>query len=298
MASSSTWHRVSRRRPCPVCQHDTWCVYVGPDDMPEAVLCQRVESPRRIGEAGWLHRLRDSATAWPPWQNTLRRAVRMATDVRGGPDLAGMVERWRLLEDSPRLRRLADSLGVSALTLRRLGVGWSTRYSAWTFPMSDAGGRIVGIRLRRPDGRKLSVRGGKEGLFVPESLNPGGWLLVSEGPTDTAALLDLEFPTVGRPSCAGGARHAIELVRRLAVPEVVIVADSDAPGQRGAHHLASVLAAYCPAVRVIAPPAGIKDAREWKQRGATAADVQAAIDAAPVRRLAVQVRKVGGHHGR
>ena len=32
----------------------------------------------------------------------------------------------------------------------------------------------------------------------------------------------------------------------------------------------------------------MKDAREWKRSGATAADVQAAIDAAPVRKLAVR----------
>ncbi len=164
--------------------------------------------------------------------------------------------------------------------------------------MSNAHGQVVGIRLRRPDGSKLSVKGGREGLFLPEGIDAGGRLLVCEGPTDTAAVLDFGFPAVGRPSCTGGVRHVVDLVRRLAVPMVVIVADGDAPGRRGAENLASVLTAYCPAVRVIAPPAGIKDAREWKRRGATAADVQAAIDTAPVRRLAVQVRKAGGHHGR
>jgi hypothetical protein len=66
------------------------------------------------------------------------------------------------------------------------------------------------------------------------------------------------------------------------------VADSDAPGQRGAQNLAVVLAAYSRAVRVIVPPAGTKDARQWRQRGATVAEVQAVIDAAPVRRLVVR----------
>jgi hypothetical protein len=298
MNSKSDWKRVTRCRRCPVCGKPDWCLYAGADNQPEAVLCQRIESPRRIGEAGWLHRLRDSVTTWPHWQNTLRRAVRMAIDARGGPDLAGMVERWRLLEDSPRLWRLADSLGVSVVTLRRLGVGWSTRYSAWTFSMSDAGGRIVGIRLRRPDGRKLSVKGGREGLFIPSGLPQASRLLITEGPSDCAALLDLRFAAIGRPSCLGGVRHVINLVRRLAVPEAVIVADSDPPGRRGAHSLASVLAAYCTTVKVITPPTPHKDARAWKQAGATAGDVQAAIDAAPVRRLAVQVRKAGGNHGR
>jgi hypothetical protein len=49
------------------------------------------------------------------------------------------------------------------------------------------------------------------------------------------------------------------------------------------------------------PPAGVKDARAWKQHGATAADVQTAVDAAPVRKLVVKTsvrkRKVGTKHG-
>jgi hypothetical protein len=266
--------------------------------MPEAVLCQRVESLRRIGEAGWLHRLRDGVTEWPLWERTIRFAVRLAIEAPGGPHLTGMAERWRLPEESRQLRRLADDLGLSSLGLYRLRAGWSPDRRCWAFPMSDADGRIVGMRLRQPGGRKLSIKGGREGLFVPEGLDFGGHLLVSEGPTDTAALLDLGFGAVGRPSCTGGVRHVIDLVRRLAVSEAVIVSDADAPGQRGAESLAAVLVAYCPAVRVIVPPAGIKDAREWKRCGATAADVQAAIDAAPVRRLAVNVRKAGANDGR
>lgn len=123
----------------------------------------------------------------------------------------------------------------------------------------------------------------------------GGRLLVCEGPTDTAALLDLGLSAVGRPSCSGGVKLLVELVKQRRPAEVVIVADGDAPGQRGAGNQAAVLVAYCAAVRIIAPPVGIKDAREWKRRGATAADVAAVIDAAPIRRLTIE-RKAG--HGR
>jgi hypothetical protein len=70
---------------------------------------------------------------------------------------------------------------------------------------------------------------------------------------------------------------------------VVVVADSDPPGQRGAENLARQLVAYVPAVRRITPPTGIKDAREWLQAGATAADVLRAIAAAPVRKLTITV---------
>ena len=76
--------------------------------------------------------------------------------------------------------------------------------------------------------------------------------------------------------------------------EVVIVADSDQPdprgrrpGQDGADRLAATLAAYVPAVRMIVPPQPHKDARTWQNAGATTADVEARIDAAPIRRLKV-----------
>jgi hypothetical protein len=157
--------------------------------------------------------------------------------------------------------------------------------------MQDAAENTLGIRLRLPDGRKLSVRRGCEGLFIPGALDAGRRLLICEGPTDTAAMLDLGFSAVGRPSCTGGVRLLVELARRWRVPELVVVADSDVPGQRGAESLASVLAAYCPVVRIIAPPAGIKDARAWKLDGAMAAGIEAAIGAAPPWKLTFTVRE-------
>jgi hypothetical protein len=77
---------------------------------------------------------------------------------------------------------------------------------------------------------------------------------------------------------------------------VVIMADGDEPGQRGAENLASVLVAYAPAVRVIRPPEGIKDARAWLQAGGTRQDVQKLIDITVARRLVIlsQRRNNGG----
>jgi len=74
---SKSWQRVSRRRPCPVCDKPDWCLFAGPDDDPVAVICARIESAKRCGDAGCLHVLRDDGPAWPPWRRTLRRAVRM-----------------------------------------------------------------------------------------------------------------------------------------------------------------------------------------------------------------------------
>src|SRR5205807_2246215 len=146
-----------------------------------------------------------------------------------------------------------------------------------------------GIRLRTGDGRKFSVRGGHEGLFVPAELTGVGPLLLAEGPTDTAALLDLGFDAIGRPNNSGGKGPLVALVCRLRPTEVVIVADndgpgadSDGPGRDGALDLARRLVIQVPRLQVLAPPPGIKDARAWRGAGATQETIIDAIRAADV----------------
>jgi DNA primase len=143
--------------------------------------------------------------------------------------------------------------------------------------MLDANGRVIGVRLRNRDGGKYALTGSSQGLFIPSNLSHEGSLLVSEGASDVTALLDLGFEVLGLPSCQAGSRMVVEYVRRDERAEAVIVADADAPGQSGARALAMKLVPYCETVRVITPPDGIKDARKWKQSGATREDVLAAI---------------------
>jgi hypothetical protein len=197
---------------------------------------------------------------------------------------------FRRAADPGRLVQLADSLGLSVPSLRHLGIGWSESHRAWSFPMTNAAGSVLGIRLRRWNGFKFSVAGGKEGLFIPAiTKGDSSALLICEGPTDTAALLDLGFANVvGRPSCTGGIKLLAEFVMRRERRDVVIVADADEPGRRGADDLASVLVAFAASVRVVQPPAGIKDARDWLRAGATRVDVEQAIKEMQVRRLTVR----------
>ena len=56
LASGSDWLRVTKSEPCPVCGKQDWCL-VSVDG--SAAICQRVQSDREIGRAGWLHRLAD-----------------------------------------------------------------------------------------------------------------------------------------------------------------------------------------------------------------------------------------------
>jgi hypothetical protein len=157
--------------------------------------------------------------------------------------------------------------------------------------MSDVSGGVLGIRLRAADGRKWSVRGGREGLFLPIDVPIAGTLLICEGASDAAALLDLHFDVVGRPSCMGGVGLLIDFVEQFQPQNIAIIADGDGPGQRGARSLAAHLVGYVPGgVRIVTPPT--KDAREWVRQGADRLDVLDAIEAAPALQLRYGVKAV------
>lgn len=282
MNSLNEWRRVTRSAPCPVCEHADWCT-VAADGT--AACCMRIESPKRLRNGGYLHRL-GPADRRP--ERARRVVLSTVAPAEPGPDLATLAAQYRAAVNQFALVRLVAELGVDRAALWRLGIGWDGE--AWTFPMRDAVGRVVGIRRRLPSGRKLSVLGGREGLFVPDDLPASGLLLVTEGPTDCAALLGLGFACIGRPSCAGGVALVGNLARGR---DVVIVADADEPGRRGAHALALALVLLCPMVRTIYPPDGTKDAREWTRRGATRVDIERAIAAAEPMRLGIKTSAVG-----
>lgn len=271
--------RVTAAEPCPICRKPDWCL-AAPDGT--AAICPRVESGRRCGDAGWLHRLTDDPHGW--LTSPRRVLIPFGTPQA---DLSALAERYHQALAPDRLAGFARTLGVSPGALSALRVGWSADHLAWTFPMTDpATGRTAGIRLRDPNGSKYAVQGGKDALFLPATApGPDAALFVTEGPTDAAALLDLGFPNVaGRPSCTGGVRHLLALVRSRRPAGAVIVADGDDRGRAGAEKLAGVLGLHVPAVRVVTPPAGVKDARAWRQAGATRADFEELVRAASIRR--------------
>jgi phage/plasmid primase-like uncharacterized protein len=186
---------------------------------------------------------------------------------------------------------LANELGVASDALSRLQVGWSQVHRSFTFPMRNASGYARGIRLRRMDGSKWAVKGSRQGLFLPRHFPLDESLMVCEGASDTAAMLTACFSAVGRPSCNGGADLLVDLVAHYRPADVVIVADRDAAGERGARDLAAQLVPHVAyGVKVITPPT--KDAREWVNRGADRLDVLDAIAAAPALTLTYSVKAV------
>lgn len=274
----SEWRRVSRRNPCLVCSKPDWCTLTADG---AAAGCMRVESDKLLRNGGWLHRLHDCQVR----QRSFTACVPVGRS-RSSRNFGQLAKRHERAANDIAVERLAGKLGVSAGALRRLHIGWDG--SAWTFPMRNAIGEIIGIRRRLPDGRKLSVRGGREGLFIPNGLAGAGPLLVCEGATDTAALLTLGFDAVGRPSCQGGVLLLRDYCKGC---EVTVFADGDEPGCVGAWKLARTLRLYCPLVKVIRPPGVIKDARQWLQRGGTSAELEQHIAAAKPLQLGIETSR-------
>lgn len=244
---SAGWQRVTRANPCPVCKHDRWCC-IGET----AVNCMRVESAKPARNGGWMHPLDAKAApttarkpAPPPPQ--LTRPDRLLTA-------------WEAATTAAMLRTYAAGLGVSPDALRALGAVYSASHDAWAYPMRAADGQVLGIRLRS-DSRKWTVTGSREGLFYGEL---GADVLVCEGPTDTAAALTLGFNAVGRPSCSGTVWHVGELARLSGIARLIVVADDDGPGRRGALRMIDAL--KIPS-KVLALPC--KDIRRFVQLGGT-----------------------------
>src|SRR5262245_3044144 len=274
--------RVSRGNLCPVCARPDWCL-VAPDG--SAAICPRVESDRRIGDAGYLHLLGDS--------NIPRRRIRTIHFESGPlPDFGALSAGFRNdLGNGPR-DTFATSLGLSVKSLELLGVGWVANRRAFSFPMTNPDGRVVGVLLRTLQGDKSGIRGSKAGLFLPATSSESRHLplLVSEGPTDAAALLDLGYPhVVGRPGCGAGASYLFSLVRTRRPPEVIVVADADAPGLAGAQRLAAELTLVAPCVRIAIPPGGTKDVRGFLQRGGTRGELDRQIAGATAFRIELVV---------
>jgi hypothetical protein len=241
--------------------------------------------PSRGKSGGWIHRLGAPVLGF---------ATRTPAAERVGLSHAELQNAFAQTVSamSDRLPELAEKLGVSVVSLDALDAGWRPESSAWSFPMRDDAGRLTGLRLRGRDGRKFSLTGGHEGLFIPAGQGKTDQLLACEGPTSLAALMDLGFPAVGRPSCYGAVEMLGRYAMSLGVRELVIVGDKDEiktrpdgsqfrPGIDGAMAAAKSLSSFRMTVKVLICPV-VKDCRDWLHAGATHDIVRTAISLAKV----------------
>lgn len=268
--------RVSKANVCPICGKPDFCLIAADG---QACICARISegSIKKCGEAGWLFILRDNPF---PVHSPKPKPVKRVPP----PDFCSMVKKFR--KDRIGLAGLSKDLGVSVDSLIRLQVGYDGR--GWLFPMSDGNQKIVGIRIRVPKG-KFAVKGSKNALFWPSGVmaDSDNLLFICEGPTDTAALLDLGFDAIGRASCNTGVAYIKAMIGQFE-RKVVIVADKDAPkirpggsvfypGIEGALRLGSELKSIVRHARCIKPP-DKKDVRAWYQSGATKEQVMLLVD--------------------
>jgi 5S rRNA maturation endonuclease (ribonuclease M5) len=260
--------RVSRDQPCPICGKKDWCVV---EASGELAFCCRVDE----GATKYIDRLE----AWehPVTGKEIRKALRkycVKAEIDNPPtiDAAALAAEYAAAITGNHIGELSQDLGVSEAALLDMGVGWSEAHLAYTFPMVNAAREPIGIRLRSISGKKWAVRGSRSGLFVPRSFAPSEHVYICEGPTDTAAMLDLGFEAIGRPACRGGGSFIRSLLRSFRGC-VVVMADSDGPGVQGAEALCEELVSMRVAsVCMIQPDRG-KDVRQWKNSGVTSAEI-------------------------
>lgn len=262
------WNRCTKSRPCRICDKPDWCSWT--DD--GAHRCMRVSAAdgfrvvkecedggvifRREGDRGGDRRDYRRAPAPPK--------------PKPRPDFSKIWARCYAACDRDMAQGLADELGLKkGETLSLMGLGWHPENECWVFPMygSDME-QIRGLRTRDKEGNKKALLGSQQGLFGFPTALDFEQVLICEGPTDTAAAIELGLSAIGRPSCNG----ASEMVRTACTGKhAVIVSDSDEPGRRGADKLATQLRRFAASVKIVRPPS--KDMREWYRSGATRASM-------------------------
>jgi hypothetical protein len=240
-----------------------------------SAICPRVPdgAARWLGEAGYLHHLTNTPAVPEYYKDYAEPEPTI--------DAAAIASQCSAALTGENLHTTAVNLGVTQGALLAMDMGWHEQYKAHTFPMCNANGDAIGIRLRDPvTGRKWAIRGSRSGLFLAaQAYTIGGQLVVCEGPTDTAAALSLKLMAVGRPFCRGGTEYILSLVRQLHCA-VVIVADIDGPGVDGAYSLADALFGAAVGIKVIRPRA--KDMREWVRGGCSREMFDAVVDNCPL----------------
>lgn len=175
------------------------------------------------------------------------------------------MDRWRKDTSGEEISMFADSIGVLREPLIALDVAWADEHQAWAIPMRNSARKVIGIRLRSNQGEKWAVKGSKQGLFIPIG-KPSPDLIVTEGPTDCAAALSIGFFAIGKPQAMASTYEVLKFVRMNKVRRVIVIADNDHAGLKGADKLIGVCPV--PTCELVLPT---KDMRAFVNTGGTRA---------------------------
>jgi len=255
--------RCDNQNACPICKrYNDGCLYAKDGS---AAICVRTPegAVKMAGEAGWLHILKPGDFKPKPVKK--KRPININWNI-----LQNCY--WDIEKSEYLLKDLSKDVNISIKTLRQMQIGWDG--AAFTMPVFNSNNEIVGIQRRFPNGSKRMVKGSAVGVFIP----PLDWtnlntLYICEGFTDTATALDMGLRAIGRLSCQTGKDHIIKFCIKKKPSQIVIIADNDEVGEKGALTLGreisqgyKLFATPCPDITVIVPEA--KDLRQWvKEKG-------------------------------
>lgn len=256
--------------PCPICSKSDWCL-LAPDG--SAAICARISkgSVKRSGNAGWLHILdkdKFNPNDWTPMEKT---AI----------DFTAQVEQYRqeLRTNQDAVRKITDAMGIELGTAYEYDCGFDG--TALTIPAHDENHVPIGIQRRFIDGTKRMVKGGRVGIFRPwfPPYRKTPAYMICEGFSDTATASELDwsyFHCIGKMNCNSGNDIIVKMLQReKGRAEVVLISDRDKDdvGVQGAINTAVAISDYCWSIKLIVPPPGIKDLREWRKDGLTSEDL-------------------------
>lgn len=278
-SGESTWIRVSRAEPCPICDRPDYCTRTTDGS---AVKCMRVESdlPDKGRLGGWIHKLSDPLPPKPEPKKVEKK-----------PDWSKEC-REMFEHDKAHDKRceVAELLKVSVESLEalRVGIGWDSwnamEHSSW--PSRDNDGRCIGYVRRYADGSKRTNQGGSTGVFyTPTWYTHQGPVFIVEGGSDVAACESANLNAIGRASNVYGGHWIANMIKQCC-PEkkIIVVGERDEqPNKRGMVSSCTVncrgccfchpglfgakkVAAELNASWVLVPP-GFKDMRELLSKG-------------------------------
>jgi hypothetical protein len=259
------WERVSVRLKCPICNKEDGCL-IAKDGT--RVLCYHTPSDI-YWSIGYLHKIPQDKVAELKKMINDSQDKQMVVRTKGRNafvDFKALSEIYRR-EMSPKLIvELAQQLNVRPDALQRLGIGWSSNYCCYTFPMVNENFEVTGIQRRWTHGAQAVIENSRIGVFLPLGFRHeiDTTTFVTEGASDTAAALSMGLNAIGRYSASTCEDIICQYVEDH---RVFIVSDYDPAGLHGATKLCEKLKDQATEAYVFTLPAGspkIGDLRAWR----------------------------------
>ncbi len=206
--------RVTRDMPCPVCKKSDWCLIANDG---QSVICARIKSKKKCGEAGWLYK-DDSFDELSP---IIKKTVHSKKDPKKIQEIYN-----RLDFSYGAIKYLASEFNIGWEVLRSMGVGYAD--GVWYTPMYNENFEIIGLKKRNKAGKKWCARGSQLGVYLQSGLVARRSVYICEGESDTASMISQGYRAIGRASATTCGRILCQLLNHTR--DVTIISDFDANG--------------------------------------------------------------------